>query len=200
MNKESKKILSKAISNVGYWQWWDEVDNDYMVEFSGVLLYNETKKNKQARSSSIAIGFFGNAFLIYLDNDEVQNWYDLLHEDAIDPYTLDSDGIKFDDKDYAIKLLDKFKKRHGPFHSADEAINTIINAKELLTGTSGNVGFIIGGDICKVFGSKDDYSDDEIKEASEKWWEYWKDYWAKRGKKDAYDEDYACEVMIPFEQ
>lgn len=30
------------------------------------------------------------------------------------------------------------------------------------------------------------------------WWEYWKDYWQKRGTKDAYKEDYACEVTIPY--
>ncbi len=200
MNKESKIIISKAISDVGYWQWWDEVENDYMVEFGGVLMYNETKKGKQARTSSIAIGFFDNAFLIYLDNDEVNDWYTLLHEDAINPYDLDPDGFKFDDREYAIGLLDKYKRRHGPFHSADEAINTIKNSKEILAGTCGNVGFIIGGDICKVFGAKDDYSDEEIRESSEKWWEYWKDYWTKRGTKDAYEEDYACEVTIPFEQ
>ncbi len=198
MNKESKVILSKAVSDCGFWQWWDKVEGDYMVEFGGVLLYDDSKKGKEKRSSAIAIGFFENAFLIYLDNDIIPDWYKLLHEDAIDPFTLDPDGFIFDDADYAISLLDKFSKRHGPFHSAEEAKNTINNAKELLAGTCGDVGFIIGGDVCKIFGSKDDYTDEEIKAASKKWWDYWKDYWNKRKTKEAYDEDYACEVTIPY--
>ncbi len=198
MNKESKEILSKAISDVGYWQWWDEVEGDCMVEFGGVLMYDDSKTGKKARTSVIALVFFDNAFLVYLDNDIIPDWYALLHEDAIDPFTLDPDGVIFDDSEYAIGLLDKFAKRHGPFHSADEAKNTIKNAKALLAGTCGDVGFIIGGDACRVFGSKDDYTDEDIKNASEKWWEYWKDYWNKRKTKDAYEDDYACEVTIPY--
>ena len=41
MNKESKEILVKAISDVGFWQWWDQVEGDYMVEFCGVLMYDD---------------------------------------------------------------------------------------------------------------------------------------------------------------
>ena len=47
-SKEVKEILAQAVSDVGFWQWWDEVDGDYMVEFGGVLLYDETKKDKEA--------------------------------------------------------------------------------------------------------------------------------------------------------
>ncbi len=198
MNKESKDILCKAISDVGYWQWWDEAEGDYMVEFGGVLMYDESKKGKKARTSVIGLGFFGNAFLVYLSNEMVPNWYELLHEDAIDPFTVDSDSLVFDDADYAIGLLSKFAKRRGPFYSEEEAKSTIKNAKEIVSGTCGNVGFIIGGDDCKVIGSKEDYTDEDIKVASDKWWEYWKDYWLKRDTKDAYEEDYACEVTIPF--
>ena len=39
--------------------------------------------------------------------------------------------------------------------------------------------------------------DDEIWDASRKWWEYWKDYWLKRSGSDPYETDYACEVTIP---
>jgi hypothetical protein len=197
MNDESKEILSKAISDVGYWQWWDEVEGDVMVEFGGVLLYDESKKGKKPRSSTLALCYYNNAFLIYLDNDTIPKWYDLLHEDAIDPPTLDPDGFIFDDKAYAIELLGRFKKRHGPFSSEAEARETIENAKNILAATCGDYGFIIGGDITTVYNRNGEYSDTDIKRLSKKWWEYWKDYWNKRGTKDAYDSDYACEVTIP---
>ena len=31
MTKETKDILNKAITDVGYWQWWDEQEGDYML-------------------------------------------------------------------------------------------------------------------------------------------------------------------------
>ena len=67
-DKETKEILSTAVSDVGYWQWWDEAEGDFMVEFGGVLLYDETKRGKQPRSGTIAISFWGNSFLVFLDN------------------------------------------------------------------------------------------------------------------------------------
>jgi len=70
IDTEAKDVLSTAVSDVGYWQWWDEAEGDFMVEFGGVLLYDETKKGKQLRSSTIAISFWGNSFLVFLDNNE----------------------------------------------------------------------------------------------------------------------------------
>ena len=199
MTEETKSILSNAISDVGYWQWWDQVDNDFMVEFGGVLLYDESKKDKMLRSSTVAIGFLNNAFIIFLDNNnESTTWYDDLHNDAIDPFTLDPDGFIFDNKDYSIDILSKYKKRHGPFNSRDEAINTILKSQHLLAATCGDFGFIAGGDMVKAIGSKGDYTDDDISRLSKKWWEYWKDYWKKRETVDAYEKDYACEVTIPL--
>lgn len=201
MTDETKSILSTAISDVGYWQWWDQVENDFMVEFGGVLLYDDAKQDKQLRSSTVAIGFFENAFLIFLDNnDESTTWFNDLHNDAIDPFTLDPDGFIFDDKDYAIDILSKYKRRHGPFSNRDEAIDVISKAKNILAATCGDFGFISGGDLVKAIGNKGDYTDEDISRLSKKWWEYWEDYWKKRETEDAYEKDYACEVTIPLKQ
>ena len=201
MTDETKSILSTAISDVGYWQWWDQVENDFMVEFGGVLLYDDAKQDKQLRSSTVAIGFFENAFLIFLDNnDESTTWFNDLHNDSIDPFTLDPDGFIFDDKDYAIDILSKYKRRHGPFSNRDEAIDVISKAKNILAATCGDFGFIASGDLIKAIGSKGDYTDEDISRLSKKWWEYWEDYWKKRETEDAYEKDYACEVTIPLKQ
>ena len=75
--------------------------------------------------------------------------------------------------------------------------NIIKNAKCFVAATSGNVGFIAGGDELKLFGYRGLFKENDIKQLSEKWWEYWNDYWKKRGTESAYDKDYACEVTIP---
>lgn len=200
-SKDVKELLAQAVSDVGFWQWWDEVEGDYMVEFGGVLLYDETKKDKESRTSSVAICFYDNAFLVFLDNANTDlDWYVKLHDDEMDPQTLDPDGFVFDDVDYAIELLDTFKKRHGNFSSKEEAVNTIKNAKNLLAGTCGDYGFIIGGDYLKVNGRNGYYSEDDIKKCSTLWWDYWREYWKLKGTDEAYEDDYACEVTIPLNE
>ncbi len=66
MEKNTLDILSDAISETGSWQWW-HIDGDMcQVEFSDVLLYDETKTEKAPHTSVIAIRFKGNAFGITL--------------------------------------------------------------------------------------------------------------------------------------
>jgi len=199
MTKETKDILNKAISDVGFWRWWDqdEPSGDYMVEFGGVLLYDDSKRGKSARTSAIALCSWENSFLIFLDNDAEPNWYLTLKDDLMEPPVMDPGELIFDNKEKALELLSGFKRRHGDFSSREEDIETIKNAKEIVTGTCGDYGFIMGGDSFTVYGSKGDMTEEQIKIASEKWWEYWKDYWQKRGTDKAYKEDYACEVTIP---
>ena len=66
-------------------------------------------------------------------------------------------------------------------------VDTIRNTKHILAGKCGGVGFILGGDEIQVYGNKGKYTIEEIKDACNKWWEYWKDYWKKRETSEAYD-------------
>ena len=195
MNKETKEILQRAISDVGYWKWWNQEEEKIQIKFGAVLLFDDTKKDREARTSDIALVYCGNAFIIFLDNDEQDGWFDELHKDVIDPYTLDAEGLVFDNAEYAINLIKQFKNKKSTINEVDE--NIIKNAKYFVAATSGNVGFIAGGDELKLFGYRGLFKENDIKQLSEKWWEYWNDYWKKRGTESAYDKDYACEVTIP---
>ena len=46
METKTLEILSKAISEIGSWQWWDSTKDLFQLEFCDVLLYldldNET--------------------------------------------------------------------------------------------------------------------------------------------------------------
>lgn len=199
-SKATKEILRKMISDTGYWQWWSIIEDDVMVEFGGIQYYDETSKVKESRSGCLGICFFDNAFIIFLYNNKtINDWVEKLYEDQIEAFSLDPEGFIFDDSEYAIGLMDEYDRRSGNIDSKDEADYKIKNAKHLLAGTCGDYGFIVGGDICKVTSKKGFLNDDDIKMSYDKWWEYWKDYWNKRGTEDAYEEDYACEVTIPYD-
>lgn len=202
MTKEIQQILCRAISDCGYWMWWDCAEDCAQVEFGGVLLYDESKKDKEARSGHIAVRFVDKGFIVFLDdgpNEELSNdWIEQFHNDELEPFTLEPDDLVFDNIAYAEKIIKEYKNKNFKGDGAIE--DTIRNAKHILAGKCGGVGFILGGDEIQVYGNKGKYEPEEIKDACNKWWEYWKDYWKKRETSEAYDKDYACEVTIPIKQ
>ena len=38
MNLEAKNTLQTAISDAGYWRWWNQIEDNCQIEFGGVLL------------------------------------------------------------------------------------------------------------------------------------------------------------------
>lgn len=199
MKKEVLDVLTTAISDVGYWRWWTTEEDAISLEFGGVLLYDETKVDKEAKSSTIALMFYDNSFLLCLDNyedEEDSKWYNDLHEDLIEPFTLDPEGLRFQDSAFAKQLLSGYKHVNELVnHSVADAIDS---AKCLVACRIDDVAFIAGGDKMYVVGNAGDLEEEDILKASEKWWEYWRDYWKKMDTPEAYEKDYACEVTIPF--
>lgn len=197
MEKSVKDVLATAISDIGYWRWWDTARDIVQLEFGGVELFDISKTENAARSSVIALRFTGNSFIAFFDCEEENSfWYDKLHEDEIGPFTLDYDGFSFDDSNYALEVLKNNKIRK--IVNGNVIQDLILSAKHLLTATCESIGFVVGGDKMDVIGSNAKYEESDITELYDKWWEYWRDYWSKRDTPEAYEKDYACEVTIPI--
>ena len=58
--------------------------------------------------------------------------------------------------------------------------------------------FVVGGDEIKVVTHNKTFTEENIEAAHKRWWKYWEDYWRK-GKKEGYEKDWACEVSIPVD-
>ena len=199
MNIHTLNILADAISEVGSWQWWFIKDDMIQMEFCDVLLYDESKPEKDTHTTDVlAVRFYGHTFAVFLDDLEEENWYEHFREDDSVLYPVDTYDLAFDDSKEAGALLNDYKHRipvkdfGGP--------ETLSDAKHLLYARCGDVGFIVGGDEIKVVGEKRLYTEEEIETASGKWWDYWRDYWKLRRTKDAYPKDYACEITIPVRE
>ena len=198
MEKGTLDILAEAISDVGSWQWWYTVKDMFQMEFRDVELYDTSTPEKGPHSSTIAVRFFNNSFAAFLDNREEESgkkWYDRFYDDEIPLIQVEPYELVFDDVDYAKKVLDGFKNRISM--KDFEGIGTLSSAKHILAAKCEGVGFIVGVDVIKVVGKNGEYAEEEIESLAKQWWEYWRNYWRCRKTKDAYEEDWVCEVTIP---
>ena len=200
MNINTLNILADAVSDIGSWQWWDMVKDVFQLEFSDVLLFDETTPEKAPHTSVIALRFIGNSFAVFLDNIEDERektWYELFHEDEIEYLPLESDEFIFDDIEYARKVLHSYRNII-PIKNYTNP-DSFASTKHILAAKCEDVGFIVGGDLIQVVGRKGKYTEEEIELAVKRWWDYWRDYWHLRKTEDAYEEDWACEVTIPVD-
>lgn len=196
MNKETLNILSDAISEVGSWHWWHIKDDMVQIQFCDILLYDETKPEKEPHTTDVlAIRFYGHSFAVFLDNLNEEGWQEHLRDDDSVLYPVDTYELAFDDATEAGLLLDSY--RHRVPIKDFSGLETLTSARHLLYARCGDVGLIVGGDELAVVGRNRRYTEKEIETASEKWWDYWREYWKLRRTKDAYPKDYACEITIP---
>ena len=196
MNIDVLNILTDAISDVGSWHWWTIKDDMVQAQFCDIMLYDENASEDEPHSIDVlAVRFKGNTFALFLDNLNEENWYERFEEDDAIIYPIDTYNMAFDDAEEAEKLLNEYEHKTAikDFNGSE----TLLSAKHLLYAGCGDVGFIVGGEEIEVVGRKGKYTEEEIETAHQKWWEYWKSYWKQRGTKDAYPEDYVCEVSIP---
>jgi len=199
VNKNALNILSDAISEVGSWHYWLIKDDMIQIQFCDVMFYDETKPQKEPHTTDVlAVRFHGHSFAVFLDNLDDDNWYQRLRDEDSVYYSVDTYELAFDDVKEAASLMNDYM--HKSVIKDYSGLETLLTAKHLLYARCGDVGFVAGGDEIRVVGRNRRYSEEDIETASRKWWDYWREYWKLRGTKDAYPEDYACEITIPVRE
>lgn len=190
-------ILSDAISDIGSWQWW-VVDGDMVqLEFCNVQLYDDTKPPKAPHSSTIALRFYGNSFAAFLDNldgEEEKKWYDKLHDDEIEPFSLEGFAFEFNNAQYVNEVFESYANKTEIKALPD---SDIVTPQYILAAQCHEVAFVVGGDELEIVSHAGVFAEEDIEKAHKRWWEYWEDYWRKGKTKDAYEKDWACEMTIP---
>ena len=195
-SRDALNILADAISDVGSWWCWHVGDDMLQLEFCDVLLYDETKAEKETHTTDVlAVRFYGNVFAVFLDDLNDENWHERFRDDDSILYPVDGYDMAFDDVKEAESLLSDYRNRIPV--KGFKGTETLAAAKHILCARCDEVGFIVGGDEIEIVGEKGKYTEEEIEPLSRKWWDYWENYWRLRGTRDALPKDYACEVTIP---
>ena len=195
MNIDTLNILADAISDVGAWNWWYIDDKLVQMEFRDIMLYDESKS---CSTDVLAVRFKSHPFAAFLDNLHDDTWYERFRDNDSIIYPFDTYYLAFDDVNEAKKVMTDYRNIRPT--KDFEGPETLSCAKHLVSAGCGEVGFIAGGDEIEIVGEKGKYTEKEIEAACGKWWEYWRDYWRKRGTKAAYPKDYVCEASIPVSE
>jgi hypothetical protein len=92
------EVLEEAISDVGYWSWWDAaLPKVFQVEFGGTQLWSPSHASDQPPSGQVALRFVKPSFVAFLTRliraeGIPSDWSKKLHRDEIEPF-----GISYGD-------------------------------------------------------------------------------------------------------
>lgn len=198
---EHLEILADAISDIGHWRWWAEkLPTAFQVEFGGVQLWNPPTAHDGPPSDVVALRF-GNptviAFLMAPDSEVPDDWRSALHEDRIDPFGVSHDAFVLQSEEHFREVVAGYKCEYILGTEADLLVD---GAPVKLAFRAGSVGLAVRAQELTVISSAGEMSPEQIQQASEKWWSYWREYWNRRETDAPLPEDYACEVIIPLAQ
>jgi hypothetical protein len=118
------------------------------------------------------------------------DWPRLLQENKLDSTGISYDEFALNDDEHFSEVISKAQSEI-PHFTSDRS------GKIRLAFWAGIVGLRVEADeMCPVLMSGEtDLS--TIASMHEAWWQYWRDYRAKRGTSEALPKDFACEVTIP---
>ena len=76
MNKETKEILQRAISDVGYWKWWNQEEEKIQIKFGACSFIWWHKKRQRGKNQRYSTCLLWQCIYYFLDNDEQDGWFD----------------------------------------------------------------------------------------------------------------------------
>ncbi len=202
LEEQNLNTLANAICDVGYWSWWvTELPELIQVEFGGTQLYFPPDDPLNHPSSQIAIRFKNPKSISFLTKRKLvegaENWFDLLHQDKVEPITCDYDHFTFTD----VKLMNEIihqAETIQTIHGYSPRESSFMLDKYKLVFWAGDYGMAIAADELAVRSKEGFIELIQVPAIHSQWWEYWKRYWDAINTENPLPSNYACEVTIPI--
>lgn len=135
------------------------------------------------------------AFLTSPDAELPADWRTALHEDRIGPFGVNHDAFTLQSEERFRDAIADYKSECILGTEAD-LMSDAAPVKSAFRAES--VGLAIRAQKLTLISSSGEISQEQIHQASEKWWSYWREYWNRRDTDAPLPKDYACEVTIPL--
>ncbi len=195
--KEMFDVLVSAITDIGYWRWWDEhLPESIQLEFGGVQIFDPPKDETKPPSSLLAIRCVSPSLVSFLTRKGSTNlpndWPQKLRQDQLEPFHFSHEGPFVLGNGVALdSVLGEVEStiKHFTTESKDSVIKMAFFA--------GPAGVLIEAKSIRLFLMTGEISLQQAVDMHKAWWTYWKDYWKRRETDKAYPHDPLCEVTIP---
>ena len=199
------KTLEEAISDVGYWRWWEpHLPHGIGLEFGGVQLWSEPESPEKPPAGMVALQFGGPKFIAFLDMPDqpeslLKDWPERLQSDQIEPFTIAYDKFTLTSPEELKEIVVSAKGKRVLF-GEESAIDAIGDQDSFIAFRAGPVGCVVIAHAMRPVTFEGPLTPDEVEERHKRWWDYWKEYWQRKDTDRPMPEDYACEVTIPAEE
>ena len=129
------------------------------------------------------------------------DWFTMLSKDRVEPPSLDPQEFTLSDPEIVSRLV----AEASSFQSIGEIPNTELQCQRIAEGTklafwAGNAGLYILAEDIVILNCRGVIDPSTLREKSEAWWGYWREYWRRKDSTTPMPKDYACEATIPLEE
>lgn len=198
--KNHLHTLEQAISDVGFWRWWTaELPRLFQIEFGGTQLHFAPSAQGQPPNNIVALRFLNPSTVAVLtDVDAVDldpDWRQALHDDLIDPFRVNHDVFTLTSVDVLRSAVAGCQVEYLWGETLERESE---DGGVMLAFRAGPVGMVVLADSMLVIAVPGELGAQQIEDAGSAWWEYWREYWARRFSSEPMPLDYACEVTFPI--
>lgn len=124
------------------------------------------------------------------------DWPLLLLEEKIGPLAVRSDMFTFQDIETATAIMADAEATHVLI-GLPPTPETWAKAPARIAFWAGSAGAVFAAEAMKIFSDTSPISRGDIARMHDVWFDYWNQYWRRRGHQHALPADWACEATIP---
>jgi hypothetical protein len=203
MSHSPLEILEQALTDVGAWSWWTgDASTSIQLEFSGVQLWFPPLDSNKPPSGQVALRFVSPTSVLFFSysNDRTflnDSWPTQFQADELGPFSLGYDQFTMTDKELASSIVRDATHRIQYFGVAPDETD-FVSENAWIAFRAGPVGCVVVADELKIASHHGQVALHEIEGISQRWWEYWRQYWSRKDSDNPLPRDYACEVTIPL--
>ncbi len=202
--RQGLATLVEAICDTGFWSYWSAHKNViFQAEFEGVQLWNSSLEDPTKKPSSrVAIRFEeiqSIEFLLFTQPtaNVPLDWPTLMSQDKL-ALTQNIIAI-FNEKEAIEEASSEAIHRSSPFKTDLEKSVGFYDTRFQGFVRSGGIGFRISFNTMGWLTNPDEnLTLEEVPAFHEKWWSYWKRYWAQKNTDQPLPYDPTCEITIPI--
>ena len=194
-------ILSRALTDVGYWSGWEQRDQEITLKFRGAQLWTPDADEPLPEVQLV----FGNpdiAYFLDFASDLPERWFDETFADAQSswgkvimpgPYYVRENSFGFGSPEFCDDLLAQARKV-GVLTRLETQGEWLL----AFGAARGRVGVIVQAQTLELRDCQGPFPLAEVESRRQRWWAHHQAYWQSKNSANPQPWNFACETTIPM--